>query len=361
VTQKIDCTLVQLVPNRSTSMAETAILSPSAVVAAPAAQLARLWFTALAVSEAERPGDPDGLPMDAVSARAFLGDQSAAVLATVLGRPFRPRQAAAVGRALVQADFVSADVLGRSLRVLILRLPELLRQHAPAQAAAAFDLERRVAEVTEAIANGYVRALRDRTLAEQESVMRAELEAQRVISDQFRHQATHDPLTGLPNRAAVFDRLATALAAGPGTRAGLCYLDLDGFKGINDRYGHGPGDELLVTVASRIGETARAYGALAGRVGGDEFVVIAEVSPGMTGLIALATAILGEVSRPIPLRIGRVCVSACAGIAECRAGSLAPTSLIAAADAALYVAKARGSGSWAVYGPSREAGRPQPG
>jgi diguanylate cyclase (GGDEF)-like protein len=338
-------------------MAETAIMSPSAVVAAPAAQLARLWFMALAVSEDERPGDPDGIPMDAASARAFLVAQSVAVLAILLGRPFRPRQAAAVGHALVRADFVSADVLGRSLRVLILRLPELLGQHAPAEAAAAFDLERRVAAVTEAIANGYVRALRDRTLAEQESVMRAELDAQRMISEQLRHQATHDPLTGLPNRAAVFDRLATALTAGHGT--GLCYLDLDGFKGVNDRYGHETGDELLVAVADRIGETARAFGALAGRVGGDEFVVVAEGTPGIPGMIALATAILGELSRPIPLRIGRVCISACAGIAECPGGSVAPASLIADADAALYVAKARGSGTWAVYGASLDAERPQ--
>jgi diguanylate cyclase (GGDEF)-like protein len=314
---------------------------------------------ALAVSEDERPGDPDGIPMDAASARAFLTAQSVTVLAILLGRPFRPRQAAAVGHALVQADFVSADVLGRSLRVLMLRLPELLGQHAPAAAAAAFDLERRVAAVTEAIANGYVRALRDRTLAEQESVMRAELDAQRIISEQLRHQATHDPLTGLPNRAAVFDGLSAALAAGPGTRIGLCYLDLDGFKGINDRYGHEAGDELLVTVAGRIGETARAFGALAGRVGGDEFVVIAEVSAGIPGMIALAAAILGELSRPMPLRIGRVCISACAGIAECPAGAVPPASLVANADAALYAAKAQGSGRWAVYGAGLDAERSQ--
>jgi diguanylate cyclase (GGDEF)-like protein len=206
-----------------------------------------------------------------------------------------------------------------------------------------------------------VRALRDRTLAEQESVRRAELEAQRVISDQLRHQATHDPLTGLPNRAAVFDRLSAMLAGGPGIRAGLCYLDLDGFKGINDQYGHEAGDELLVAVASRIGETARACGALAGRMGGDEFVVITEAAAGIPGLITLAATILGEVSRPIPLRIGRVCISACAGIAECTGGSLAPASLIADADAALYVAKARGSGRWAVSGASVDGDRPQAG
>jgi diguanylate cyclase len=340
-------------------MAETAVMALSASGAAPAAQLARVWLTALTVSGDELPADPDGISMDIARARAFLTTQSAALVSIVLGDPFRPRQAAAVGHALVKADFVSADVLGRSLRVLILRLPELLRQGALARASAASGLDGRVAEVTEALANGYVRALRDRTLAEQESIMRAELDAQRIISDQLRHQAMHDPLTGLPNRAAVFGRLAAALEADRGTSAGLCYLDLDGFKAINDRYGHEAGDELLVTVARRIAETARGHGALAGRIGGDEFVVVTEVSPGIGRMIALATAILGEVGRPVSLRAGRVHVSACAGIAECAAGSPASATLIADADAALYQAKSSGPGRWAVCGTARAAGRRQ--
>jgi len=329
-------------------MAETAVLAPLSSGVAPAAHLARLWLTALTVSRDERPDDPDGIPMDIASAGTFLTAQSAALLAAVVGDPFRPRQAAAVGHALVQADFVSADVLGRSLRVLIMRLPELLLEGVRSGAAAVVGLDGRVAEVTEALANGYVRALRDRTLAEQESIRRAELDAQRIISDQLRHQATHDPLTGLPNRAAIFGRLAAALEGGRSTSAGLCYLDLDGFKAINDRYGHEAGDELLVTVARRIGEAARAYGALAGRIGGDEFVIVAEVSPGVTGMIALATDILGAVSHPVLLPVGRVSVSACAGIAECEAGSPASATLIADADAALYRAKTHGPGRWAI-------------
>jgi diguanylate cyclase (GGDEF)-like protein len=338
-------------------MAETAVMAPSADGAAPAAKLARVWLTALTVSEDERLADPGDAPMDMASARAFLTTQSAALVAIVLSDPFRPRQAAAVGHALVKADFVSADVLGRSLRVLIMRLPELLRQHAPVRSISVGGVDGRVAEVTEALANGYVRALRDRTLAEQESIMRAELDAQRIISDQLRHQATHDPLTGLANRAAILGRLAASLETGRGTRVGLCYLDLDGFKAINDRFGHQAGDELLVTVARRIGEAARAHGAVAGRLGGDEFVVVAEVSPGTGGMVALATSILGEVSNPVRLRVGWVCVSACAGIAECAAGSTAPATLVAEADTALYQAKSAGPGVWAVCGIARGGGR----
>src|SRR5882757_69418 len=133
-------------------MAETAVMAPSSDGAAPAAQLARVWLTALTVSGNERLADPDGAPMDIASARSFLTAQSAALLAIVLSDPFRPRHAAAVGHALVKADFVSADVLGRSLRVLIMRLPELLRHYALARATNVRRLDGRVAEVTEALA-----------------------------------------------------------------------------------------------------------------------------------------------------------------------------------------------------------------
>jgi diguanylate cyclase (GGDEF)-like protein len=343
-------------------MAEPAVMAASAVSVTPAARLARAWFAALALGGDVSPVGPDGLPVDSVSAGEFLATQSAALLAILHSEPFRPRQAAAVGHALVQADFVSADVLGRSLRVLILRLPELLPLLPQARGAVASDdLERRVAEVTEALANGYVRALRDRTLAEQEAIRRAELDAQRIISEQLRHEATHDPLTGLPNRAAVFGRLTTALQTDRDVSVGLCYVDLDGFKAVNDRYGHEAGDELLVTVARRIGETARVRGATAGRIGGDEFVVVAEISPGTAGMISLAANILAEVSRPVPLRTGRVSVSACAGIAECAAGSPASATVIADADATLYQAKSRGPGRWAVYGAGIGLGRRQAG
>jgi len=340
---------------------------PIPIPVPPQAELARMWLAALAVS-AEEPtgaigsavtGAAGDIPMDAHSARRFLARQSAALVSILLGSPFRPRQAAAVGHALVKADFVGADVLGRSLRVLILQLPALLAVTAHADgshagaAGAAGDVDQRVAAVTEALANGYVRALHDRTLAEQESIRRAELAAQQMISERLRHQALHDPLTGLPNRAAAFDRLSAALAAPGGGRIGLCYLDLDDFKAVNDRYGHDAGDELLVAVAERIGRVARDSGALAARIGGDEFIVLAEPSPGERGMVALAAAILAEVRRPVSLRIGWVGISVCAGIVECAPGSPAAATMVANADSALYQAKSQGPGRWAVFGSAR--------
>ena len=322
-------------------------------VLAPAAQLARGWLAALAGEGDEATAEHGDVPVDRASAGCFLTEQSAALFSVLRGAPFRPLRATAVGHALVKADFVGADVLGRSLRVLMLRLPALIAAD-DRSGEAPGEVEHRVAAVTEAVANGYVRALRDRALAEQESILRAELDAQRIITEQLQHQATHDPLTGLPNRTAAYRRLSSTLAAGGGARIGLCYLDLDGFKAVNDRYGHHAGDELLVTVAERIGRVARAHDALAARIGGDEFVVLAERATGLGGMIALATGILAEVSRPVPLRAGRVRVSACAGIVECAAGSPGAASMITDADTALYQAKSLGPGRWAVYGPARE-------
>jgi diguanylate cyclase (GGDEF)-like protein len=286
--------------------------------------------------------------MDDVEAREFLTAQAQALLTVLFGDPFQPRRAAAVGQALVKADFIGSGVLGRSLRVLILRLPEIIGE-AWGGGPYGYGMERRAAEVTDALANGYVRALRDRTLAEQESIMRTELYAERVVSDQLRHAATHDSLTGLANRAAVFDRLERACLGDPGTLVGLCYLDLDGFKGINDRFGHQAGDELLVTVARRIEAVAKSHGAHAGRIGGDEFVVLAAAFPGVRWLVGLAAAIIGEVSRPVSLSIGQVQVSACAGLAASAVGAPPSASLVADADSALYHAKACGPGRWALF------------
>lgn len=334
-------------------MAETAlheVVSPAPAPLAPgslASRLALAWLTALA--DDGDLADHSGTPLaDPPTAERTLTELSGRLITVLLDSPFQPRRASAVGRALVTADFTSGDALGRSLRVLLLLLPTLIRGVAPLPDIIPADLDHRIAAVTEALANGYVRALRDRTLAEQESIRRAEIDAERILSAQLRHQATHDPLTGLPNRAAAFGRLSAALTAGSQARVGLCYLDLDGFKAVNDQHGHGAGDQLLVTVAERIGRIAGQHGALAARIGGDEFVVLAEESPGLGGMIALARDILAEISQPVPLYAGGVRVSACAGIVDREAVGTTAETMVSDADAALYAAKARGAGHWSV-------------
>jgi PAS domain S-box-containing protein len=96
----------------------------------------------------------------------------------------------------------------------------------------------------------------------------------RLLNLRLRYEATHDALTGLPNRTLFFERLEKAVGAGNGTRFGLCYLDLDGFKTINDSLGHATGDRLLVEVADRLQSCATAPGEMVARLGGDEFVAL---------------------------------------------------------------------------------------
>ena len=306
-----------------------------------ASRLALAWLDALddsaesRVPEAGRKPAGEWLALDTPD-RIVLTDLASSLVSILFGTPFEPEMSEATGRALVAADFTGADVLGRSLRVLMLRLPMLARALPGVPA----DLEHRLAEVTGALANGYVSALRDRTLAEQEAARRAELDAERVLSRRLLHQATHDPLTGLPNRAAAFGRLSAALTGGFGARVGLCYLDLDGFKAINDRHGHAAGDQLLVAVAERIGQVARAHGAVAARIGGDEFV-------------ALAADLLAEIRRPVALAAALVSVSGCVGIVDRPAVGTSVESVVADADTALYEAKSRG-GCWSVYQPPRQ-------
>ena len=156
-------------------------------------------------------------------------------------RPFRPRQAAAVGHALVQADFVECRRARAQPAGADLAAARAARRGGagPPTRAGEVDMEQRVAAVTEALANGYVRALRDRTLAEQESIMRAGA----------RRPAGHQRPAQAPGDARPADRPAQprgrgirpavrGARAGRGTGSGLCYLDLDGFKAVNDRYGH---------------------------------------------------------------------------------------------------------------------------
>lgn len=197
-----------------------------------------------------------------------------------------------------------------------------------------------LARALEAMARGY--------LAERELIQAEQARAHSFLSQTLLHQATHDPLTGLPNRTALMARLSTA--QGNGSQVGVCYLDLDGFKAVNDKFGHDTGDKLLAEIAARIGRTAGAHGALAARVGGDEFVILSDKPLSVPDL---TSELLAQVSQPVTTAHGEINITACAGIA----GGIATPTLIADADAALYRAKATGPGRWE---PHEAAGPAEP-
>ncbi|HEX5495250.1 MAG TPA: bifunctional diguanylate cyclase/phosphodiesterase [Mycobacteriales bacterium] len=172
----------------------------------------------------------------------------------------------------------------------------------------------------------------------------------------LRYQAMHDPLTGLPNRALFAERLREVLAnAGPRTRIGLCYLDLDGFKVVNDSLGHDAGDELLVTVSRRLDASVSQAGHLVARMGGDEFVILVEGSTGNEQVITLADQVLDGLAEPVRVRGHQLSVSASMGIVERPVATASAAELLQAADITLYWAKSEGRGRWALFDAERNA------
>ncbi|MBO4206286.1 putative bifunctional diguanylate cyclase/phosphodiesterase [Micromonospora echinofusca] len=176
------------------------------------------------------------------------------------------------------------------------------------------------------------------------------------LQQRLRFQALHDPLTGLPNRTLFFETLGRVFAAAPPEhRVGVCFLDLDGFKTINDSLGHDLGDRLLVVIAQRLAECVAGQGHLVARMGGDEFVVLVDPCPDPADAVAVAEAALAAVAAPVQVGDQQLAVSASIGIVSGPVDGTDATGLMKAADTTLYWAKAEGRGRWAVYDPERSA------
>jgi diguanylate cyclase (GGDEF)-like protein len=166
------------------------------------------------------------------------------------------------------------------------------------------------------------------------------------------HQALHDALTGLPNRALFLDRLGHALARRRGTgEVSVLFCDLDRFKTVNDSLGHQAGDQLLVAVAQRIGACLRA-GDTAARLGGDEFAIVLEDVRDVTEAVAVAERITAALRAPIGVAGREVFVTCSIGIV---CGHAPGEELLRNADVAMYRAKAEGNGRFAVFEPSMRA------
>ncbi|MGW4371750.1 diguanylate cyclase domain-containing protein [Nocardia takedensis] len=170
---------------------------------------------------------------------------------------------------------------------------------------------------------------------------------QRQLREELYWQARHDPLTGLPNRRHLLERIETlAAGAGSGDRIGLCFVDLDGFKEVNDRYGHMVGDQVLRTVATLMADSLSIDGRLVARIGGDEFMVLVPPSAVNRGLEMVAEAILAVFDTPITAGDYRVRMSASVGAVVANLSGALPEALLDAADRELYRAKKSGKGQW---------------
>jgi diguanylate cyclase (GGDEF)-like protein/PAS domain S-box-containing protein len=180
--------------------------------------------------------------------------------------------------------------------------------------------------------------------------------ALRESNEHFRKLAFQDPLTGLPNRLVFHDRLQHALAVGErrGSGVAVLFLDLDGFKPVNDLYGHATGDRVLTIVGERLGERMRAGDTIA-RFGGDEFALILEDLNDASHAMTIASELIEAMQAPIEVFEDSIVVGVSIGVTYLGGRTITTEDAVAEADAALYDAKKRGRGRYEIFDHSNAA------
>ncbi len=312
------------------------------------ADFARAWAKALAGT--------CYVPMTRAERHDFLHSLGTRLAAAVTAEPFSGTPGYDLGTDLVVADFATPEALGRTVEVIDDRF-------LADAGLAGEEPRRRLAQLLGALAAGYSWALRDRTLDEQEAIRFAALVARdqaeralRASEARFRHAALHDPLTGLPNRAMFAQRLSDIFTGSAGdARLGVCFVDLDAFKAVNDSLGHRVGDQLLVAAAARLGALAGEFGHLVARFGGDEFVILVEETTGAEDAIKVADRVIAAFGEPFRVEGHDLPVSASIGIVERPVAGTDATDVMRAADITLHWAKADGKARWRVFDPERNA------
>src|SRR5690606_29851302 len=311
------------------------------------AELTHRWVSALAST--------CYVPLSRSERYALLHRFAERLVAAVLADPFSEQPGYDVGMELVAADFATPEALGVTV--------EVLDGHLFRAAGEPADGRVRVGRVLGSLATGHSWAMRDRTLDEQEAIRAAALvtreEAQRALREseaRFRHAALHDPLTGIPNRAYFADRLEQVFgSAKPGERVGLCFIDLDFFKSVNDNLGHHMGDRLLVAVAGRLTRLATQINQFAARLAGDEFLLLLQGTTGTDDAVKVADLVMAALAEPMRIEGRELSLTASIGIVERPVAEADAGELMRAADMTLHWAKSDGRARLAIYDPQRNA------
>ncbi len=185
--------------------------------------------------------------------------------------------------------------------------------------------------------------------------MTRDISERKQAEQQIQFMAFNDVLTRLPNRQLFADRLqqAIALARRNRTLLAICYLDLDGFKSVNDRYGHQAGDQLLVQLAKRLPKELREHDTLA-RLGGDEFVILLNDLGSILNGEEILTRILQSIAQPYEVSGHRVHISASIGVTFFPNDDSDPDTLLRHADHAMYSAKDDGKNTFRLYDPIQD-------
>jgi diguanylate cyclase (GGDEF)-like protein/PAS domain S-box-containing protein len=183
------------------------------------------------------------------------------------------------------------------------------------------------------------------------SAVGRDISDRKLLEASLSQQATHDPLTGLPNRTLLFERIERALdgVRRVGTHSvALLFIDLDHFKSVNDSLGHELGDRILVAVAERLRSAVRPGDTVA-RFGGDEFVVLCERLDHPEDAVVIAHRIDAVLHEPIAIDGREVQLGVSIGISYADAGDQDPSSILRDADTAMYRAKSAGRGRWVIF------------
>jgi diguanylate cyclase (GGDEF)-like protein len=174
-----------------------------------------------------------------------------------------------------------------------------------------------------------------------------------VLQEQLRHEASHDPLTGMANRLLFGSRVEQALAQS-GQHVGVLFIDIDDFKTVNDSLGHAAGDELLRAIADRIGQCLRP-GDVAARLGGDEFSVLLVGIDEPATAVRIAERVIEALREPFIVAAEEVLTHASIGIATAIDTVCDGQELLQNADLALYTAKSSGKSRWELFEPAMYA------
>ncbi len=182
------------------------------------------------------------------------------------------------------------------------------------------------------------------------SGLEQEVEQRKLAEQRVEHLATHDPLTNLPNRRGLFDELRHLISRSQrhGYSSAVIYLDLDGFKRVNDHFGHEAGDKLLIEVASNFKKIIRATDSVA-RIGGDEFVLLLTNIDCENTLVTKVEKLLIEATRPIDFNGHQCSVSASIGVAIYPIHGNQAETLLHNADQAMYKAKSLGKNTFQFF------------
>ncbi|MGI5239420.1 putative bifunctional diguanylate cyclase/phosphodiesterase [Dactylosporangium sp. CA-139066] len=269
--------------------------------------------------------------------------------------PFAAEPGQRIGADLVAAGIATPELIGRTATLFGRRFLDDVPLAHP-------DARTRLDEVLGAMLTGWTAALIEHTVAAQENLRRAELtdrqSIERALARSERRASLamlRHRLTDLPNRNAMLQRLTDAVAGHPPhARLGLCLINLDRFKTVNDSLGYHIGDQVLRTVAHRLDRLAVTYGHFAAHLGADTFALLIEDTAGPEEVTKFAASALEAIAHTFPINNGHnLPIGASIGVAEQAVADADAAALLGAAERALAWAKAERRGRWMVFDPVR--------